>query len=50
MYRGLSEEVGVMGGGLWCPLTAPHEDPLTELEHFFDDPPVTCSECAYLIV
>ena len=22
MYRGLSEEAGVMGGGLWCPLTA----------------------------
>ena len=21
MYRGLSEEAGVMGGGLWCPLT-----------------------------
>ena len=21
MYRGLSGEAGVMGGGLWCPLT-----------------------------
>ena len=21
MYQGLSEEAGVMGGGLWCPLT-----------------------------
>ena len=23
MYRGLSEVAGVMGGGLWCPLTGP---------------------------
>ena len=23
MYRGLLEVAGVMGGGLWCPLTAP---------------------------
>ena len=23
MYRGLSGEAGVMGGGLWCPLTPP---------------------------
>ena len=22
MYRGLSEVAGVMGGGLWCPLTS----------------------------
>ena len=36
MYQGLSEVAGVMGGGLWCPLTP---SPMGQLIEDFDNEP-----------
>ena len=46
----MDQQIKKFGQQLLAPQAMLQEDPLTELEHFFDDPPVACSECADLIV
>ena len=37
------------GQHILAPQATPQEDPLVELEHYFDDPLISCSECVDLI-
>ena len=46
----MDRQIKKSGQQLLAPQATPQEDPLAELERFFDDPPVTRSECADLIV
>ena len=45
----MDRQIKRSGQQLPAPQATPQEDPLAELEHFFDDPPVARSECADLI-